>query len=520
MASQLSNVSATAAPATARIPRGGHLVRDLGLTAITEYTVMVAAFAVISLVSRRMGVVALAEYLLVRRLISWLQGPVQFGMNTALARYVAFAGDRERGVRESYLLVALVFTLAALAALGVPVIAAASTFSRLFFGRAELKTLMLPLMLMLLGLSLHACAWGYYRGRLVMSVANSLEFLNLAVVPIIAVFVLAHTGSVALLLSTIGSVMTLTAAAVCVPILAGAIGSPGLSLRPATGEMLVYGLPRLAADFGFASLLSVPALVAAHFLPVERVSHLLVGLSIVNAAASAIAPVGIVLLSKASSMVAESRFAELRVATSRMFEATFEISFVGGLQLAVFADVLIRFWLGSHMGNTVNIVRVMLLATPLFIVYMAFRGIIDGVHVKPYNTINILISLAVLLVAMTLGVYWSNDDHKTLAIAAAWVLGMSVLGALTIRTLRHLLQVRVNWRSLAFSCLIAAAFAAISIGERLVRGFAAGFLELAAMVLIFSLYLIALWFRPHSWLVEGYRMYRGRAVTTAVPTEA
>jgi O-antigen/teichoic acid export membrane protein len=520
MASHLSNAPAAAAPAIVPRPRRGHLVRDLGLTAITEYAVMVAGFAVISFVSRRMGVIALAEYLLVRRLISWLQGPVQFGMNTALARYVAFAGDRERGVRESYLLVALVFTLAAVTVLGVTVNVAPSTFSHLFFGRPELKTLILPLTLMLLGLSLHACAWGYYRGRLVMSIANGLEFVNLAVLPMVAVLVLAHTGSVPLLVGTIGSAMALTAASVCVPILAGAVGAPGLSMRPAMGEMLVYGLPRLAADFGFASLLSVPALAAAHFLSVERVSHLLVGLSIVTAAASAIAPVGIVLLSKASSMVSENRWSELRNATARMFAVAFEISLVGGLQLAVFADVLIRSWLGGHMGNTVGIVRTMLLSTPFFFIYMAFRGIIDGVHVRAYNTINILISLAVLLSTLAAAVYFSPDPYKGFAIAFSWVLGMATLGLSTVQTLRRLLAMEIDWRSAAVSCGIAVALAGLSLAVRLATGFSGGLLELLAMVAILSIYIGIVWFRPRSWLVEAYNMYRMKGNEQSEASEA
>jgi O-antigen/teichoic acid export membrane protein len=470
-------------PAASRV-RLHPFFRDLGLTAVTGGTVVVAGFLVISLFGRILGAVALSEYLLLRRVVSWLQSGAQLGLGVALPRYVAHAIDKPAFERQAYFLAALACGGILPLGLGIVFMGARSFSARWLFGSAQVAHLILPLSVMLLGLVAHACVYGYYQGCLAMGLANGLQLCNLALVPLAAVIAFFHTGSVGLIVSVMGVSMLFGAGLFALPIMRHSRGGRWLKFTRHAGELLRYGIARVPGDFGNGALVALGPVIASHYLPMGRVSYLLLGLSILTVVSASAAPLGLVLLSKASMMLAQNRLDEFRSRLSHLVAGVLELSTFACLQLLIFADVLVGLWVGPKFLEGLPVIRILLLAIPFYMFYVALRSVIDAASVTAYNARNILVSLALFLTLAAVGAKAAPPKFLLEGLAGALVLAFITLAWLTARSVRQLYDLRIAWRHSAAALLIGALLAGVSLLIRFGQGFRMGPVELVMLELV------------------------------------
>ncbi len=450
------------------------LFLDLGLTAATEFTVLVAGLLVVSLFSRMLGAVALGEYLLLRRIAAWLQSGTQPSLGTALPRYVAHAVDRPGFEREAYFLAALACGGGLTVCFGIILNAAGGPFARWLFGSVQMTHLILPLSLLLVGWAAQSSVYGYYRGRLAMKRANALQFCNLVLVPLGAVLALFRTGSVALIVSVVGVSMLVCTGLFAAPIVRQLLtnGPAGFSRQAA--ELLRYSIPRLPGAFGQSAIFALGPMIAAHYLPMAQVSYLLLGVNLLMGVASSATPLGVILLSKVSMMLAQNRLAELRVRLAYLQAAVLELYVFACLQLMVFADVLVRVWVGSSFLKGIVIIRLVLLTIPFYLLFVSLRSIIDAASVTPHNIINAFTSSAVFLALVAAAVKAAPLSLLLESIAAAMVVATVVLAWLTSRTVRKLYGLRVDWRRSAPPLFLGVLLGGTSLFLRWAQGFRTG----------------------------------------------
>ncbi|HEV2424118.1 MAG TPA: hypothetical protein VGZ29_04740 [Terriglobia bacterium] len=446
------------------------LARDFGLTSVTELAVLIAGLAIVSLVGRLMGVVALGEYLLLRRVLAWLQPAELLGQGNALPRFVAYGiGGPERELR-GYLGISLATggSLAALICLAL--YAGRSVFGRWLFGSAEMARLILPLGLIAFGMTVHNCAYGYFRGRLDLVRANTLQALDVVIVPVAAVVVLARTHSIPLIVGATGLVVLGCALAACVSVLRhGACVGPAGTGAAASG-LLKYGLPRVPGDFALGAFLALGPLVAMRFVPVSQVTSLLIGISILSAVSASATPVGTLMLSKVSMMLVQDRKPEVRIHLRYLLAAAVVLSTFVCLQLVVFTDSLLRLWLGRQFGGQIAVVRIILLAIPFYLVYCCLRGSVDAASVTAYNTRNLLRSLGLFVILLLAVVKLMPPALSLEGVAAGLLLASASLAALTLRSTRKLLGLTMPWRLAVPGLLMGLAITAVTVLARDVIG--------------------------------------------------
>lgn len=431
------------------------LFLDLGLTAATEFLVLVGGLLVVSLFSRTLGAVGLAEYLLLRRIASWVQSGTQPGLATALPRYVAHAAERAGPERDAYFLAGLACGGGLTLCLGIVLNVARGAFARWLFGRAQMAHLILPLSLMLVGLAGHNSVYGYYRGRLAMKRANALQLCNLVLVPVGAVLGLFRTGSVALILSMVGVLMLVGAGLFAAPLLRqfAAGGLPRFGRHAA--ELMRYAIPRLPGALGQGAIFALGPMIAAHYVPVTQVSFLLLGVSLVMAATTSVTPLSLILLSKVSMMLAQDRLPELRIRLAYLQAAVLELYVFACLQVVVFADVMIRVWVGPSFLKGIVIIRLLSLAIPFYLWFVVLRGAIDAASVTPYNVYNMLLSAAAFLGLAAAAVKLAPGSLLLELIAGAMVAAVVFLAWLTNLTFQRLYELGIDWKRSALSVLVA-----------------------------------------------------------------
>lgn len=431
-------------------------LHDVALTMAAEAGTVVASLVITAIVSRWMGARSLSEYLLLRRVLGWSVAAVLLGLATGLPHYVArCAGQAERS-EPAYFLAALVCLVPAGAVVGCVLFTHSALLARWLFGSSSEAGLVVALAIMLFGFCIHRAVCGYYRGLLAMARANLLELCNAAIVPLAVVAALAHTMSVAWMMGIVGAVMVVSATLFALPVLGRLRGGPPLRLRARCGQLLRYGLSRVPGEFGAAALIAIGPMFAVHFVRIASISSLLLGINILVVIGYASGPLGIVLLSKLSMMLGMNQHDAVQARLRLLLVAVIELSAFACIQLTIFADVLVRAWVGPGFLAHIGVIRTVLLAIPPYLFFTTLRSTIDAATVKPWNTVNVLITLAIY-VALLVGWLKFFPGRSLLAGIAGSLLASEVLLAvLTVRTFRRLYGLSVPWRQVAPSLAAAA----------------------------------------------------------------
>jgi O-antigen/teichoic acid export membrane protein len=497
-------------PATARTApvssrgrrvRSHPLLLDFGFTSAAQISLFVSNLLLISLFARFLNATALAEYLLLRRVVAWLQSGVQLGLLVGIPRYVAHEAAAVEGKPEDYFAAGAACLGVVAIGLGILLNLWPREFSRLLFGSSQTSYLILPLSLTLGGLAVHTAVYGYFRGYLWMNSANLLQVWNMSLVPILALLILISFHSVALIVNVTGIVTIATSALVSLPALRRAFKGRKFELVRPLKNLLHYGLARVPGDFASAALPAVGPMIAAQFMPLSQVSPLLLGTSLMAAASISVAPLGTLLLSKVSAMAAQNRLEEIRLPLSYMMNAVLEISIFLSLQLMVFADIILRVWVGSGFHNAVPIVRILAFAVPFVLFPVALRSVIDAVSVKASNAHNLLISFAAMLVLIAISVTVVPRPFLLVALSFSTVLTLALLAGLTAATVRRLCQVRPVWKSFAESLVVNILLFSIAAAMRGLVGAGTSLVRFIALeIVICVIYLFVLVKRRPQWL--------------------
>ncbi len=441
------------------------LLFDIGFTGVTQVLSFLASVALVSLFARLIGATAVAEYLLLRRVVNWLQSGVQLGLFVAIPRFVAHAHGTADGRQEQY------FAAAAtcLAVLTITVSAALllwrNNFAWLLFGAGKLSYLVLPLTLMMSGFVTHVMAYGYLRGCMRLTAANTLQIWNLCLVPVIALLLCASSKSVSLVINVASVIMICSSVFVSLASLRR-LKCRRASLFHAAVELLRYGIARVPGDFGYNALFALAPVIATRFLPLEQVAPLLLGTSLVMAASISVGPLGIVLLTKISVAVAQDRLEQNRAPLEAMLHAVLDVSLFITFQLIVFTDCILQIWVGPSLAAGATVVRLVVLAIPFFLLFSAARSVIDAVTEKAENSRNILLSNLVFFLAAVLSITVVKRAFLLALLGLGFVSALLLLAVMTLVSLKKLCGVRLSWKGVVQSLLTNCIFMGVAVALR------------------------------------------------------
>lgn len=490
-------------PATHKRPFAVHpAVRDLVLTGSASFLTGLAAMAVISIFGKMGGPALLGEYLLIRRMASWFQAGIQLPSGVALPRYVAFNINEPGLRRQTYFLGALLASCAIALLLSAVLMLCRNALSQLLFGSTKLDYLMLPLCLLIFGLAVQGVVFGYYQGALAMGRASGSQLCTLVVVPVLATVLLISRNSVPLIVSTMGiSMVVLAGLFICPIVRRWEFGVSAEQLKRQTLELLTFGLTRTFADVGLQALLSLPAVVAAHYFPLGSVTFLLLGGSFLAVISAATLPFGYVLLSRVSRSIAAVRTPELRLQVTHLVSALVGISALAWLQLVVFSDIIVRTWVGPSFLEGIRLVQIVILAVPFYLFFAGLQSIINAAAVKAYNTWNILVSVVIFLFVIALVKAITPRHYLLEGFAASGVVGLAVLASCTLRTVRRLFQVDIKWAQILPGLGLAVILGLLSFYLHVRFLNQSSFLVLLIFeVLLVGLYFFLLWVFDSPWL--------------------
>jgi O-antigen/teichoic acid export membrane protein len=401
-------------------------VKEYSPTFLTEFVVMASQILLYRLAARHLGQSGFSEYALARRTVSLLQPAVMLGLGVGLPRYIALAHGQSKNNRVSRYFAATIryVALATFIVVGV-LLLAKDVFAYLIYGSVAYRYLIAPLALMLIGLSLHAVIYAYLRGHLFMGRANILNLVNLGAAP--AVVFIWFNSTASSLLWALGVVWT----AIALSALAWTpLHALFKSSRNDHRELLRYGLQRVPGDFVLLALLALPAIFTAHAAGIQKAGYVAFGTSLVNMIAAMFAPVGVILLPKASRSAGNGLLAELRAEVRVIVLVTVVLCTTTIAVLELYAPSFVHLYLGSGFESSVLIVRIVVIAAMPLALYYVLRSVIDAFHHRAVNAVNVFASLVIFLAGSSLTLWLRGN---TPLILWSFVLGTALLAILTLR---------------------------------------------------------------------------------------
>ena len=395
-------------------------------TFLTEFVVMAGQVVVYKMAAVYLGKQGFSEYALARRTVSLIFPIPMLGLAVGLPRYIGFSdgrGDREGCARYYGATLYCVGGAAAICMLLLNVFA--GQFGFLFFGDPSYGRLAFPLSVMILGLCLHTVICGYFRGRTQLNHANLLQFINLAIVPILAFYLFRR--SLAGTLTGLGVIWT-------------GIAAVALWLTPFHAiaqnnwkeiqTLLRYGLQRVPGDFILMALFTLPAVLIAHLWNVQEAGFVAFATTVLSMIGAIFAPAGLVLLPKATFLFAEGSRLKLRDHLRLLVKITVIGSFVIMLVTWVWIPALIRLYLGPGYEQVVSVVRFLVLGSVPYSLYLLLRIVIDAYHEYGVTGLILLSGLVVFIGGSLSGKHFGFGMQTILAAFLGALLTLAALSTL------------------------------------------------------------------------------------------
>lgn len=434
---------------------------DVLFTGVTQALILGASLYLVGSVSRKMGLVALGEYLLLKRVSAWLLTGTQLGFGIALPREIARSvQDTERRARQ-YFAAAIVTVTPLLALLTSLAVVAAKPLSVLCFGTPN-APLVYSMAVLLVGSAVQSLAFGYYRGLQRMRQANLIQLGGSVVLPLMAFVLLGSARSTPLLIGVTGAGMLIVSLVWALPILIR-VRDFVATYRQDVKTLLRYGIVRVPGDLADGALLALGPVLITHRTNMAEVSFLLLGTTCLTMTSLAFWPVVMMLLAKVSSLLGAGRMEDVRGYVQHLRSAVVQISCLVMTQALIFAPALVLWWLGPAYLPGVSTIRILMCAIPGLMYYYGLRSVLDAASPFAYNTRNLLIALTAFgLIAVPASIF--APGHLLLNLVAfAMTFSIYLLAIATNMSLQKLDLARSlpQWKPLWVVAIVAATSLAV-----------------------------------------------------------
>lgn len=427
-------------------------------TFVAQIAVLAAFFIIYRIIGSNFGPEGVGEYSLVRRVSGLFLPLLILGLGVGIPRYIGMSQDKQQ--RDAYLkgggLAVAAFALVFLVIINL----FRDYFADLCFGSTDYAGLVLPFSLLLAGLVLHSVVYSYFRGRLWLRTFNILQIVNLGVVPL-GILAFSKDITIGQVISLIG-ITTFAIGLICCLFLIreSFVHTPRSQLKHSLKELLRYSVPRVPGDFALAGLFSLGPIVAAHFASIQEVGYLSISLSLLNMIGMLVGPLSTILLPFVSGMIVQGKHKAIRENVSLLTGAVIQCFIFATVQLFIFGDTLIEYWLGSEFLGATAVIRITSVSLAFYAFHVAMRSILDATRIKPVNAINLFISLAVFSLVAGAFLLLIRSPSPIIGLSVAFTSGLICLGALTYYSVRKIypqetaIHLQYLWIAIAVNVLL------------------------------------------------------------------
>ncbi len=416
-------------------------VRAVLVIALGTVLASVCNFATVHVFARRFNDLDCASYMIAMAYIAIIYPLISLGLPGAVLFHVGRNADRRVFITALFLAATGIAVLAAGLSLAGAAIAS-DVCGRLVFGDPNRSALAVAAVALLCSRVLHDVSCRYLMGSRKWITGTSLYVVGVGLIPLLVVLVgrplrvtwlIAETALATYCL--VGCYLTLFW------IGAGRnVARPTLvSARSNAHRLLRYGVPRILGILCTVFLFSAPVLLAER-LHVPSVQVVLIAgamgmLRLINVAGGVLTNV----IVPKTSWLDLNRQSALRGRMGTLVACAVGLAIVASALYVGAGNSILQWWVCRPVGELSGFVFVVWLSAAPLTLVAVLRPVIDALAVRAYNTRNVVVAVAVMGIAMWVGM---NVATATSALAVAMAAASTVLAALTMWTLRDQLRLR------------------------------------------------------------------------------
>ncbi|HLP10720.1 MAG TPA: hypothetical protein VK177_02250 [Flavobacteriales bacterium] len=412
--------------------------RDYFFTFAVEMFIVLVTVIVVRLASTLLNEHEESGYLVSRRMLSTLQPFLIVGLGVAMPRFIAMAmnGDDPRK-SHSYLYASMFILLWPGLIFLVSSLIFPKGLAYLFFASENFSNLIFPLALQLVGALMHMIVYGYYRGTSHMGMANTIQFINMGMVPL-GVFYFATSAEQVLYYTAFSWMGT---ASVFLFLQVSQASFDLIKIKIAAREMFIYGIARVPGDFLLGLFMSLPMIMVNHSDGVTSGKNISVAFTFLQMAAAVFTPICLMLLTDSSQLLVKKDYDGLRRKTNMVLKVTIGLTLLGVLLVIVLCPFILEYVLKVEGDMVILATRLAIVAALGYTVFISLRSVLDAYYVRPVNTLNIAISVAVFAASASL---YSVFGLNYIYILGCFIGSMFLLGLLTWIETNKVLTKKLN----------------------------------------------------------------------------
>lgn len=387
---------------------------DYAFTYGATFGLVVTGMLAFRFASNGFGDLGLSEYAISRRVIGFTQPTVALGLMVALSRRIAAAKFHPHGPNQhAYMLAGLTIISAAAAVCAAVLFVFREQLAFTFFGSTEFGDLMLAIIPLVVGWSLHIVCYARFHGQLQMCRASLLQLFNLGLVPLA---VMAGAPSISAALFWWGLTVTLACTTVVLFDCLKAV-EPPRRFKFAVRDLLRCGPPRVPGDLAIATLLVLPATIAAHRGGMKFGGLIAFSMTLLTLAQTPIVPISSILLPRATQLLQRGETDRLRSQVARLLAVSMVMSLGSIAAFCAFTEPALQLCLGRFSSDLPAISRIVILGALPLNWHTCLRSVADAAHDRAVNTRTSGIALLAFLAALPAANYIAGESH-----AEAWAL--------------------------------------------------------------------------------------------------
>jgi len=408
------------------------------LTFFTELLVLVSTFCTYKFTIIFLRPESFSEYILSRRILSFLQPFLLLGMGIAIPRFVAYEHAKNRfKKRDSYFISALSILTCVSIIFLLTLNFFKSKIAFLLYGNSNYYNFLNAIFIMLIGLVLHISCYSYLRGKLNMIKANILQLITMGIIPPFA-FIGSSTTLEVLYKTGIGWCFL---SFVTVFVILRQLHWNKNDFFNSTKQILLYGIQRVPGAIGLSALFTLPATFTAHLSGIREAGFVAFGISVLTLLRTIFAPAGLILLPKISQLAAQKNYSLLKAYIKNTLKVTILLTLIIVIILEIFAKQILILYLGQNFPELIFIFRTIVIGSFAYSIYISMRSFIDAIHIKAINTLNIIVSLLIFLILSISTLVFAKNY---LYILFYFLITLFFLGFLTLLQLRKIYRGNVD----------------------------------------------------------------------------
>ena len=399
--------------------------KDFILTFLTQIIVLLSGLAVFKLAMTQFGDIGFSEFSIVKRNLTYLYTFILIGLGVAVPRYIAKEIGVKSGNENTVFFSAFCIMIFSLVITAIILLLFQEKISFLLFGNQNYIRFLFPIFMSIVGLSLHSMAYSYYRGKMVFNYSNFLQIINMGFIPL-SVFIFSENIEDVFLYT--GLMMSSISLIVLTKIFLSQSFKVS-TVKTFIPKLFTYGLQRVPADFGLASLIALPAILSAHTEGILVAGYVAFSISLLSLSGQAVAPIGLIMLPKISYLLGEKNFVLIQYYVKKLFIFSVLIAIIGTTIYQLFAEEILHLYLGKVELDLIDISKNIIWGALFYPFYITMRSVVDAYYDRAYNTTSILTALVTFLLIYLI----THNIYNALIIALA------ILALITLYFIKPLL---------------------------------------------------------------------------------